>query len=685
MVFAFGGGSGVCSGLGQTMYRAEPVFRATIDACDRTARSLGMGVVERFREGHGVATTDARAARRSEIVHLGVIEIALCDLWAAAGVAPTATLALGLGEITSCYASGALMRGEVVVALCALAGLLAARERRSHVFTIDADSRVARELCRTAPRRLDLAGAVEPRRSMVCARPQDAVEIEAFLADHGVASAGCSAAWPVPATREDARSLERALADLAPRAPRVPMFSAIAGRDVASEATFDARHWQWLIGRPCWFADATAAALRDAPELIVNLGAETSSTPWIRQTAKHLGYDPSIIDALRRDEEIAAWAQARRATVRRPRRRGARTRAASVALQADRETLDLAAPHLAHDPFAELGRLRRAGPVHYLPRYDAWLVVGDREVREAFARPDRFSSRALAPLELDAVGLDPPEHTRARRAMSPHFSTSALVDLGAFANEEARAIIEDLAGAVEFDIVRDFAAPLGERVVGRLLGLDDRQLARVRAVLGGDERADEELVPVVAAALADTIANPQPVHTLLWMAGTTNTKRLIASTVLLLLNDTDLRETVSADPSTLPALIDETLRLHPPQHMLPRVTTADVVLGGVRIPASNVVFLSVAAANRDPRRFADPDDVNLARKGAHVGFGAGPHRCPGARLALIEVHAALTALLARMPDFSGAQPACTLRWIPSVATHALESLVIAPGAYFDSG
>jgi cytochrome P450/malonyl CoA-acyl carrier protein transacylase len=680
--------------MGRRLYAAEPVFRASIDGCDRAARELGvheefgLGVSDALRDGAFPPDSDVRTARWFELICLGALQIALCDLWAAAGVEPDATLSVSLGEMTAPYVSGALTRDEVMAILVRVNRTCTRVMRDGQMFNLVTDSRTARDLCLAAPRPLMFLGTIGPARSMVYSVREDSEENEVFLDGHGVLSRRHFTEFPYHTSLSafELSRLERELDHLRPRKPRIPMFSSVGGRDIAPDAAFDAQHWHWMVRYPFWYAEATAAALQHEEVVIVNIGPAPVTTPWIRETTDALGIEPAFIDSMRPDDELATWAQAGAAFAGRRRRRRPPARApsgvgASEGVPVDLALVDLGAPDVVHDPFPLLDGLRSSGPVHHLRRDDLWLVVGHSEVSEAFAQPTLFSSQMMAAVDPFVLGADPPEHTAARRELSTRFSPHALGALSTLVSETAHQILADRATATEFDVVGEFAAPLGDRVAGRLLGIDDRQLAQVRRSIGDAERDPQEMFELIDRALAEVLTDLQPVHRLLWIASTTTTKRAITAAVLLMLDDQALRERVSADTRLLPPLVEEAVRLHPPERMIGRLTTAEATLGGVRIPARSVVQLCLAAANRDPERFPNPNGVDLGRGGASLSFGAGPHRCPGKGLAGLEAEAALSVLLERMPGFHAVQPSCALRWIPSQTTHGVEQLIIAPTGY----
>lgn len=336
------------------------------------------------------------------------------------------------------------------------------------------------------------------------------------------------------------------------------------------------------------------------------------------------------------------------------------------------EALDLLDPAVAGNPFPLYEELRRGGSVHFLARHGYWLVVGYDEVQAALARPQVFSSRSPEWTAVDGVllGADPPEHTFVRRAVGHLFSAEALEAQAAFAERAAERLLGPLVAGQPLEVLREFAAPLSEEVVAHLVGFDEAALAGMRAAEGAAQDLGRWL-GALDSAIADAAGRTRAYGRLLreggavlghaelrslvrflWIAGTTTTRRTIASSVLMLLRHPEARRRVESDPSLLPAFVEESLRLAPPEHTISRVTTAETELSGVRIPPGSLLKLCVAAANRDPAHFADPASFLLPRApNRHLSFGVGIHRCLGAPLARAEMAAALRALLRLAPRF----------------------------------
>ena len=344
-------------------------------------------------------------------------------------------------------------------------------------------------------------------------------------------------------------------------------------------------------------------------------------------------------------------------------------------------TIDLASPAVARDPFPHYEQLRRKGPVQYLARHQAWIVLGHDEVQAAFMRPDLFSNRPYAEVDAVLLAADPPEHTAVRRVVMRYFSTEAVDRLVAFAEAHASSLLRP-----RMDVVPDYAMALTSAVAARLIGFDDDALARIRAVRGGTAHIPDYHALV---GLLDSIAGSAAIYAglrtdglddaqvrslvrLLWLAATTTTERVIAHCVLHLLRHEDARDPALVDP-----FVEEVLRLHPPELLVPRQAVRDTELGGAAIRARSLVYLCLAAANRDPAKFERPSELRLDRPPARIfTFGSGVHHCVGTTLGRRVVQTAVRTLLVHAPRFRAAQPLHDLVEWASATSCPIARLVI---------
>jgi vitamin D3 1,25-hydroxylase len=370
-------------------------------------------------------------------------------------------------------------------------------------------------------------------------------------------------------------------------------------------------------------------------------------------------------------------------------------------------------PGFAEDPYPQYAAIRADGRVHHNPlglrvlsHYDdcfELLRLGGTSVDERNATnivvpplPDDLAERQ-GERSRSILSLDPPDHTRLRRLVSSAFTIRRVERL----RERVRALVAELLDDIAagtgpgepVDLIARFAFPLPFVVISELLGMPDGDRDQLRAWSHEMTRSlepfadDAELRRIVAAAdqmfahIDDVIEwkrrNPaddllsgmiaaeedgdrlSPVElrdqvALLYLAGHETTVNLIGNGLLALLTHPDQRALLRERPELLPAAVEEFLRWDSPVHSTPaRFATEDVEYSGVTIPAGSVVILSLAAANRDPDRFAGAEELRVDRDaGGHVAFGHGLHHCLGAQLARIEGQVAIGMLLQRRPGLA---------------------------------
>jgi cytochrome P450 len=350
--------------------------------------------------------------------------------------------------------------------------------------------------------------------------------------------------------------------------------------------------------------------------------------------------------------------------------------------------IDLDAPAFARDPFPKYEALRSGGSVHFLPHHNAWLVLGYDDVQFAFAHPELFSNRPYRDLDAVLLGADPPDHTRVRRLVSRQFSPEAVGRLAAYAEELAASLVRP-----EMEIVADYATVLSDAVAARLLGFaDDESESRRFAIAAA--KASAGTFEGFVAALRRIVENgtlyeslradgldesaARSLAALLWLASTETTQRLIARCTLRLLQHPEVRDAVTRDAELVPAFVEEVLRLHPPENIIMRVANADTRLGAAMIPAGALLYLALAAANRDPAKFDAAAAIRLDRRGERpLSFGHGIHHCVGATLGRRVIAAAVKTLLARAPHFRAVTPLEEIVYTSSRTSDVIARLVIA--------
>ncbi|RRQ71155.1 cytochrome P450 [Streptomyces griseofuscus] len=348
------------------------------------------------------------------------------------------------------------------------------------------------------------------------------------------------------------------------------------------------------------------------------------------------------------------------------------------------------------DPYPLYAELREAGAV--VPQADGSLLVGGYHEVAALLHDPRMSAdprtRGLETAKPPFLRLDDPEHHRLRtlamRPFGPPHTPHRVDGMRTEIENITKELLAPFESGGQVDLVDDFAYPLPVTVICRLLGVphEDEPLFRAWSdtlVASADVRPDASSAPrdeaerarqemggyLVGLAeqrrgdprddlLSAFVSEPDPelrlsqeelaqTAVLLLIAGHETTVNLITNGVLTLLRHPEELDRLRREPELMPMAVEELLRFEPPVHMRERIPLADFDVAGTTLPRGSSVFLALAAGNRDPRRFTDPDRFDPTRAdNEHLGFGSGIHLCYGAPLARLEAQSALTALLPRL-------------------------------------
>jgi len=315
------------------------------------------------------------------------------------------------------------------------------------------------------------------------------------------------------------------------------------------------------------------------------------------------------------------------------------------------------------------------------------------------------------------LGSDPPQHSRLRQLVARDFTPRRIRDLEPRIREIAKQLLDKVEAKGEFDLMADLANVLPVTVIAEMLGVPPELNARFKhwsdRIIGGDNnvpgnppspeivRVIDELGDYFTAEIEKRRASPGQdlvsalvaAHdegevmsaadllsfiTLLLVAGNETTTNLIGNGMLALGRNLDQFDALKRSPAMLPRAIEEMLRYDGPVQSTVRFTTGPVQLGGTEIPAKTIALMIVAAANRDPAQFEDPEKFDIARNpNDHIALGEGIHFCIGAPLARMEARIAFEATLARFPRLRLKDPAVKPVYKGSYFLRGLESLPLA--------
>ncbi|MDQ3763648.1 MAG: cytochrome P450 [Actinomycetota bacterium] len=384
------------------------------------------------------------------------------------------------------------------------------------------------------------------------------------------------------------------------------------------------------------------------------------------------------------------------------------------------------APGARHAAYAELAT---TGPVHRITLPDgkpAWLITDYDEVRQALHDPRIIKSEAtmanvgrdLLPPEVFAAMVhhmlnnNPPDHARLRKLVTAAFTRRRVEQLAPRIQQITDELLDAMATAAQVDLIDAFACPLPLTVICELLGVPVEHRRELHewssievagALLNPDAFVAagtamvsylRELIDAKRAAPADDLLSALvavrdgedrlsedeliSMAFLLIIAGHETTVNLIGNGMLALLTHPEQLALLRTQPDLLPAAIEELLRFDGAVQVATfRWTAEPVEIGGVTIPAGEIVIPGLLAANRDPACTAEPDKLDITRiDNPHLAFGHGIHHCLGAPLARLEGRIALGSMLARFPRLRLAVPSEELTWRPGVLMHGLTALPV---------
>jgi len=384
------------------------------------------------------------------------------------------------------------------------------------------------------------------------------------------------------------------------------------------------------------------------------------------------------------------------------------------------------------DPYSAFNRLREEAPVHWDPQSNAWLVSSYSAIAEVLRQPTVFASdratfyshylpeekKDFYQVVFDVyprwmAGNDPPVHDHMRRIVNSNWTPGKIQNLRAQICSTIDSLLDALPGDSTVDLLEAFAAPLPAIIISSVIGVPESDWpavkrwtddwSRLHFSPGNDSALWDkgagglgELYRYVATKLAEhqdgggetyfkkvldaqfqgdrLTKDEMIVHIIEQLfAGHETTTNLIANGMVLMMRHRDQWERLCREPSLAASAVEEVLRYEGPVKMITRWAREDCELGGQRIAKGQNILLILAAANRDPRQFPDPERFDIGRSpNHHLTFGQGIHFCLGAPLARLEGEEAFRALSTRFPE--AALAASQLQHRAVMRARALEAL-----------
>ncbi len=392
---------------------------------------------------------------------------------------------------------------------------------------------------------------------------------------------------------------------------------------------------------------------------------------------------------------------------------------------------ELFSPEVRRDPHPLYHRVRAEQPLAYNPDVDEWILTRWADC-EAVLRDPKWSSspehrgeqRFNGPQAQEFASmnvrtllfLDPPDHTRLRRLVSKAFTPRRIEQLREHVREITDELLADVEEGVPFDAISTLAYPLPVIVICELMGVpvEDRHLfegwsSDATRLLDGDidedtmqrgilaamyfinyfntlfearraEPRDDLVSGLLAVEEAGDVLSEEELRSivlLLFLAGHETTMNLIGNGLFALMQHRDQWDRLVADRSLVGSAVEELLRYDGPVHVTGRVATEDLHVAGQQFPKGSQVVTLLAAANRDPERFPDPDVLDIGRAdNQHLTFSHGIHYCLGAALARLEGQVVFDTLATRHPTLRLAVDADEVEYREHFVLRGLKALPV---------
>jgi len=387
-------------------------------------------------------------------------------------------------------------------------------------------------------------------------------------------------------------------------------------------------------------------------------------------------------------------------------------------------------PEVLANPYPLFHRLRSEDPVHWDPFLHCWVVTRYEDVQRVLhtftaARTptpeqlERMGLERIAPLARIMVRqmlfLDPPDHTRLRRLASTAFTPRRVEGLRSHIRDIANRLVDAVIGSGRMNVIANLAAPLPAIVTAELFGVpsEDHDMlkdwsADFAEMLGNFQHNPDRFARALAAAEGmsayfqeqiiehrrqprdglisalieaevdgSSLTPDELVANLIvtMVGGQETTTNLIGNGLLSLLRWPDEFARLKGDPGLMVSAVEELLRFEAPSQHTARLAPEDLEIGGKPIKKRQAVIAVMAAANRDPERFPEPDRLDLARTdNRHMSFGWGPHFCFGAPLARLEGQIVFETVLTRMKDLE--LESGRLEWRTNLGLRGLTALPV---------
>lgn len=699
LAFIYDARGGVWPGVVQSLMADGGQAGEALARCDTFIRArLGWSL-------HEMSNSNQYAPEHALEPTLTAVQIALTDGWRERGVVPDVVGARCGGEFAAAYGRGALSLEDALEVSCRFS--LKVRECRTNdrvlLVGIQSDASAIGSVQGSTRIALTLV-ADAPNWPMIVACPEkDFPTLRAYLARHNIPYRlfDNPIGYHSSAIEQWRDALSAPLCGLRAESPRVPAYSSSLGGIIDGEDETADYYWR-VVREPTIIAPVLQRMIADGCNIFLEIGGHPTLSEMIQGSAGAAGKTVACIASMRRNTSFADLKNdglrtlADAGYVRRypatPRETDSVSRddAEHPRSGADAPADVIAAlfdASMCQDPYPVYESLRRIDPLYFDDKRNLWVISSYSAVRRALQDPAITTYKSH--LGRTLFGADGEPHARVRQILARELTSAKHAQLKKFIDATAEALIAAAARNGRSEVVAAVGIPLPRAVGMQLLGLEqDIGLDTVsgyahaatetfNSLLTPSER--ERHLKVFAefkAFVSDHLGRPPPptelalhclfdgaagltleervdVGMLLLVAATETTASLTASAIGIVARNPDLFRMLRGDASLVPPFVEEVLRYEPPAQRITRTVARDTSICGRTLRAGSEMLLLLAAANRDPDQFEDPQLFKPFRQpNDHLSFGWGPHRCIGLRVARLETISVLNAVLRNFDSLS---------------------------------
>lgn len=675
LVFVFGGRARGWLNLGLTLYRNNPDFKESIRQCNaHVIRIGGAEILSYFEEEQDETWFDDEL----KYVWITAIQVATIQLFFKKRIFPNAVLGVSLGEAAALYAAGAITWKEALqVSLASFFYTSQLEKAQYNYYQTNLSLADTLNLAQQSPVWFELIYEVNVNAVVLSCHEKDRDTLVLLLKSRQIEfNLYEKTYFPYHTTliNKHRDIIMESFKNIRTSPLICDYFSCTTGENIPAGTTIGIEYWYKLMCVPVLLHTALQDAIATGFTTFVQIGVPALSERQLKETSKSVrtrflntftneAAEEKNLESVFSDLSVLAFE---------------RSPFADADRLTYREVFIKEFDAFSLHPHADLEYLKQFGPVHFIPKQNAWLVLDYANLDLILKQPLLYSSDQLKIVDAALIGAEPDVHKINRDLIMPFFSSTAIAGIGRLTSSTASVLFEELLVLEQFDFLKDFTTPLSQTILCNFWGLTVHEGTRLETFTGLDPDSpvdyaglsqffDDHLSSMIDPASttlpgriktfinAGKFTNQEGITLLrlLWIGGVVTTISFNASIWKLLVENPATALQLQQNENLRPDFINECLRLAPPANYVSRVTTAAVTLSGVSIPAGARILLSLESGNRDPVQFPEPNDLLLSRPlKRNFSFGTGIHQCIGIGIAKAAATALLDALLERYTELS---------------------------------